>query len=162
MTVYPATDDERAIHRLILTYPYRMDEGDFDGAAAPFARCHTHSPAGSYRSADELRQAFEDWVVLYDDGTPRTKHVMTNIDIFVAPDGRSAESWTYFTVLQATDDFPLQIVIAGRYHDRFAKDGDGWYFTEREELLDLIGDLSRHTKLSIDAPVHDRSHLGGQ
>ncbi len=151
---YPATDDQRDIYRLILTYPYRMDEGDFAGAAAPFERCHTHSPAGSYRSSAELEQAFHDWIRLYDDGTPRTKHVMTNIDIFVAPDGRTAESWTYFTVLQATDGFPLQIVIAGRYHDRFARDGDdagGWHFTERDELLDLIGDLSHHTKLSIDA-----------
>jgi hypothetical protein len=76
---------------------------------------------------------------------------MTNIDIFVAPDRRTAESWTYFTVLQATDGFPLQIVIAGRYHDRFAGDDGGWHFTEREELLDLIGDLSRHTKQPIDA-----------
>jgi hypothetical protein len=151
MSAYPATDDTRDIYRLILTYPYRMDEGDFAGAAAPFDRCHTHSPAGSYRSAAELEQAFHDWVRLYDDGTPRTKHVMTNIDIFIAPDGRTAESWTYFTVLQATDGFPLQIIIAGRYHDRFAQDGDGWHFTERDELLDLIGDLSHHTKLSIDA-----------
>jgi hypothetical protein len=140
---YPATDDQRAIHRLILTYPYRMDEGDFAGAAAPFDRCHTHSPADSYRSAAELEQAFHDWIRLYEDGTPRTKHLMTNIDIFVAPDGRTAESWTYFIV--------LQVVIAGRYHDRFAKGVDGWHFTERDELLDLFGDLSHHTKLSIDA-----------
>ena len=55
------------------------------------------------------------------------------------------------SVLQSTAGFPLQIIIAGRYHDHFANNGDGWHFTERDELLDLIGDLSRHTKLSIDA-----------
>jgi hypothetical protein len=148
--MYPATDDTRDIYRLILSYPMHMDTGDFAGAAKVFARCYTHSPAGEYRSEDELRQAFEDWVILYHDGTPRTKHVMTNIDISVAPDGTSAESWTYFTVLQATDGFPLQIIIAGRYQDRFSKDGDGWYFAERAELLDLIGDLSRHTKLPLE------------
>jgi hypothetical protein len=152
---YPATADERAIYRLIHVYPYRMDEGDFAGAAAPFDRCHTHSPAGSYHSAAELEQAFHDWVRLFDDGTPRTKHLMTIIDITVAPDRRTAASWTYFTVLQATEGFPLQIIIAGRYHDRFARDADGdgggWRFTERDELLDLIGDLSQHTKLSIDS-----------
>ena len=147
--MYPTSEDEQAIYRLILTYPDRMDAGDFAGAARVFARCHTHSPAGSFRSEDEMREAFEDWVVLFDDGTPRTKHVMTNIAINLAPDGASADAWTYFTVLQATDGFPLQIIIAGRYHDRFTKDDDGWYFTEREELLDLHGDLSRHLKQTI-------------
>ena len=147
MSNYPATDDERAIHRLILTYPYRMDEGDFAGAAAPFDRCHTHSPAGSYRSSAELEQAFHDWVRLYEDGTPRTKHVMTNIDIFVAPDGKAAESWTYFTVLQASDDFPLQIIIAGRYHDRFERVDTVWRFADRLIFMDLIGDLSRHLRM---------------
>lgn len=147
--MYPSTDDSRDIHRLILSYPLHMDAGDLAGAARLFARCYTHSPAGEYRSEEAMRQAFEDWTILYEDGTPRTKHLMTNIDITVDPEGGAAEAWTYFTVLQATGEFPLQIIIAGRYRDRFAKDASGWYFTEREEFLDLVGDLSRHAKRSL-------------
>jgi hypothetical protein len=39
----------------------------------------------------------------------------------------------------------LQPVIAGRYHDAFARiDETGWRFTDRLILPDLIGDLSEH------------------
>jgi hypothetical protein len=146
--MYPQTDDERAILRLILGYPTAMDAGDFRAAAKLFARCHTHSPAGSFNSEAEMLQAYEDWVVLFDDGTPRTKHVMTNIQIDV-DSPTTASAWSYFTVLQATEGYPLQIVIAGRYFDHFAKDDDGWYFIEREEFLDLHGDMSAHLKQSV-------------
>ena len=49
------------------------------------------------------------------------------------------------------DNVNSDIIIAGRYHDRFARDADGWYFVEREEHLDLVGDCSRHLKLAIDS-----------
>jgi hypothetical protein len=60
----------------------------------------------------------------------------------------TAHARSYFTVLQQVDDFPLQIVIAGRYHDRFERVDGEWRLTERVILCDLIGDLSRH--LTID------------
>ena len=82
-------------------------------------------------------------VVLYD-GVPRTKHVITNVTVEVATDRATAAARSYFTVLQALPDLPLQPIIAGRYHDRFARDAGGWYFSEREIIVDLTGDLSRH------------------
>jgi hypothetical protein len=47
-------------------------------------------------------------------------------------------------VYQARPELPLQVVIAGRYADRFARDDDGWYFVERRITADLVGDLRFH------------------
>ncbi|MDQ1691127.1 MAG: hypothetical protein QOD87_1235, partial [Pseudonocardiales bacterium] len=55
-----------------------------------------------------------------------------------------------FTVLQARPDFPLQIVVAGRYSDSFVRDSDGWRFADRLIQIDLVGDVSRH--LVVDIP----------
>jgi len=51
-------------------------------------------------------------------------------------------------VLQQVEGHPLEIVIAGRYHDRFARRDGRWRLAERVILCDLIGDLSRH--LTVD------------
>lgn len=80
----------------------------------------------------------------YDDGTPHTKHVTTNLVIDADEDAGTATARSYFTVFQQVDDFPLQAVIAGRYHDTFAKVDGEWRLTERVYLCDLFGDLSRH------------------
>ena len=59
-----------------------------------------------------------DNVIVYEDGTPRTKHV-TNIAIEVDAEAGTASARSYFTVLQALPDLPLQIIVSGRYLDRF-------------------------------------------
>jgi hypothetical protein len=47
-------------------------------------------------------------------------------------------------VLQATDDLPLQPIIAGRYHDRFELVDGQWRYCERVIHSDLRGDMSAH------------------
>jgi hypothetical protein len=54
---------------------------------------------------------------------------------------------SYFTVFQALPDFPLQPIIAGRYHDAFERVDGTWRFADRLILSDLIGDLSRHLRM---------------
>ncbi len=53
---------------------------------------------------------------------------------------------TYVTVLQATTDFPLQPIFAGRYHDRFTRVDGRWQWTQREVIGDLYGDVSQHRR----------------
>ena len=84
----------------------------------------------------------------YDDGTPRTKHVTTNLIIDVDDGAGTATAKSYFTVLQQVDDLTLQVIIAGRYHDRFERVGGEWQFSDRLIFSDLIGDLSHH--LTVD------------
>ncbi|MGH9024524.1 MAG: nuclear transport factor 2 family protein [Acidimicrobiia bacterium] len=132
------------ITALIHVYAELLDAGELDGVAALFAEADYGSPnRGRIHGAAQVRKVY-DPVILYADGTPGTKHVISNVTIELVGDTASARS--YFTVLQALAGLPLQPIIAGRYHDRFALDGGTWRFAERMILPDLIGDLSHHMR----------------
>ncbi len=134
----------RAIENLLYAYAERMDAGDFLGVAALFDAA-TYGPAGGpmLSGSAELEAVLRSMVQLHD-GTPATKHVTTNVIVELGEDARRASARSYFTVLQALADFPLQVIVAGRYHDRFVRDESGWRFIERLVWMDLTGDLSRH------------------
>ena len=139
------TDDVEAIRALIHRYAELIDLGDLDGVAALFTHGTWSSPGrgAPLRGAEQVRHAY-DGVILYD-GIPSTKHVISNVTIEIA-DGATATARSYFTVLQGRPDFPLQPVIAGRYHDKFERAGDVWRFADRQIIPDLIGDLSHHLR----------------
>ena len=144
------SDDWHAIETLIMTYAERVDLGDFAGVADLFDGATYRSVLGDDVTVQDGRDAvlatFETLVRRYPDGTPRTKHVTTNVMVEV--DGDTATARSYYTVMQQTDVLPLQPIICGRYHDAFAKDGETWRFTDRLIFSDLIGDLSQH--LTVD------------
>jgi 3-phenylpropionate/cinnamic acid dioxygenase small subunit len=134
----------RDIEALVYLYAERMDEGDFSGVAALFADAEYRAAGGpALRGAAALQTTLESMVRRYD-GKPSTKHVTTNLVVEIDAAGTRATARSYFTVLQALPNFPLQVVVAGRYHDRFALRDGRWGFAEREVWMDLVGDLSRH------------------
>jgi len=134
-----------AIAALVHAYAERLDTGDLDGVAALFADA-TYGRAGGplRRGTAEVRSALA--VVKLHDGVPRTKHVITNLVIDVDEAAGAATARSYFTVLQAAPSLPLQPILAGRYHDRFARAGDGWRFRERVIHVDLVGELREHLR----------------
>lgn len=135
------------IAALIFTYAERIDAGDLDGVAALFRDATYRSrQGGSYEGSAAVRAVLAQKVILYADGTPRTKHVTSNLIVEVDASGASATARSYFTVLQATDALPLQAIVAGRYHDRFVRDGDAWRFADRLIFVDLVGNLSQHLR----------------
>jgi len=144
-------DVRPAIERIVYGYAACVDAGDFEGLAALFEHA-TYKGGGpddpGVFGADAVLAIQERMVRRYADGTPRTKHVTTNLVIDADEEAGTAAARSYFTVLQAVDDFPLQVVIAGRYHDRFERADGEWRLTERVIFCDLIGDLSRH--LTVD------------
>jgi hypothetical protein len=87
-------------------------------------------------------------VILYD-GVPGTKHVISNLTVEVDEPGTTARARSYFTVLQTRPDFPLQPIIAGRYHDHFERVDGVWRFADRQIIPDLVGDLSRHMRSDV-------------
>ena len=94
------------------------------------------------------------YMKIYPCGTPRTKHVITNPIVEIDEVAGKATCRSYYTVLQATDDLPLQIVAAGRYHDAFERVDGAWRFSYRDySLLDLKGDLSGHLNTSLLATL---------
>ena len=66
-------------------------------------------------------------------------------------DAQGAKVQSRYLVLQETPDFPLQPIIVGRYHDRFARVDGAWRFAERRFLIDLIGEMSAHQEAGIVA-----------
>jgi hypothetical protein len=132
------------ITALIHEYAFRLDGGDLDGVAALFANAELRSTRSDRvrRGVAEAR-ALYDPVILYEDGTPRTVHQLTNVTVSI--DGPTAQARTYFTVLQVTG-LGLHPILVGEYRDRFALVDGRWEFTERVFDPRLLGDLSAHMR----------------
>jgi ketosteroid isomerase-like protein len=140
-------DPEEPIRALIGAYAALLDAGDLDAVAGLFSNGTFRSARdGRGRSGAEEVRAMYDPVVIYDDGTPRTKHVLGNIEITLDPSEATATSWCTFSVLQAAPAGPLAVVLAGRYEDRFECSDGVWRFAERVVHPDLLGDLAQHMR----------------
>ncbi len=141
-----------AVSHLIAEYAERIDTGDFEGMANLFAAAtyRASTPGGivTQAGADAVLAVMRALVITYD-GVPSTKHVTTNIVIDVADDADTATARSYFTVMQARPDLPLQPIVAGRYHDAFAASPGGWHFTDRLIFTDLVGDVSHHLRGAV-------------
>jgi ketosteroid isomerase-like protein len=140
--------DYHDIYVLLFSYAERIDAGDFEGVADLFAHA-----AVTFEGYDQVRRGRQEVLDMYtastrrypDDGTPKTKHVMTNVMVEIDDATGTATGRSYFTVLQAVPGaLALQPVIAGRYHDGFARVDGRWRFATRHMLVDLVGDLSAH------------------
>jgi 3-phenylpropionate/cinnamic acid dioxygenase small subunit len=137
------SQSEAEIRALLNAYCERLDAGDFDGVAELFRHGVFRSPRGTNLEGVEAVRSQYDAVIRYDDGTPRTKHVLGTVVVEVDDDAGTAAARCAFTVFQAAGG-PLQPVLTGRYHDRFERVEGAWCFRERFVYPDLEGDLSRH------------------
>ncbi len=150
-----APDDAAAITSLLMTYAEHVDAGRWADVAAMFDHSTyrvDHADSGlvsTYEGAAQVR-AFCEQTRVYPDGTPRTRHVVTNVVIDV--DGDHASARSYATVLQQTDVLPLQAIASGRYVDRLERAGGGWRFTDRLITGFLLGDRSQHVEWHAPAP----------
>ena len=139
--------DERQILNLIHRYAELQDAADFEAVSALFRhagfRIENGPEAFGYEATLALKRRHDR---VHEDGTLRTKHVTTNTFLELAPDGQSARARSYFVVYQATARLPLQGIAAGRYHDAFERVDGAWRFSDRLIRVDLIGDMSEHTR----------------
>ena len=56
--------------------------------------------------------------------------------------------------MQDTETVSIQPIVVGRYYDAFARDDQGWYFTERKVDIQMIGDVSAH--LMVDPSAFEK------
>jgi 3-phenylpropionate/cinnamic acid dioxygenase small subunit len=143
-----------AITKLIYTYAELIDAGDFAGVGELLG--HTTMTFEGFDDAVTGRQAIEGLYTRttrrYEDGTPRSKHVMTNVIVDVADDGTRASSRSYFTVLQAVPGaLALKPVIAGRYRHTYQRVEGQWRIATMHIIIDLTGDLGHHMLFDLDA-----------
>jgi 3-phenylpropionate/cinnamic acid dioxygenase small subunit len=140
-------EDWHAINNLLMVYAEHIDAARFTEAAALFeqATYRLERADGSLSAAYEGREQIEAFFAgtrVHADGTPRTKHVVTNV--VIEPEGDGATARCYATVFQQTDELPLQPIAAGRYLDRFEQIDGRWRFADRLVTGFLLGDRSQH------------------
>jgi hypothetical protein len=144
---------ENEITRLIYAYCTGIDTGRLDDAARLFEHgtWHVNGQAiftGFTALSDFLRRN----VLLYD-GVPCTRHVVSNICINVAHGADTARALSYAIVYQTAPGCTPEIIFQGSNDDSFARDDQGWHFTDRRLNVDGVGDLSRHFIQGNRAPV---------
>ncbi|WP_236655221.1 BTAD domain-containing putative transcriptional regulator [Streptacidiphilus carbonis] len=141
-----STSPETAVANLIAQYAERVDAGDFAGVGELFQDATFLGSGTPAVGRDAVEGMLRESVIRYEDGTPRTHHMTTNLVIDVDPQARTATARSYVTVFQALPGLPLQAVAAGTYNDRFSGDGGHWRFTHRQVRIRLVGDVSRHLR----------------
>ncbi|HXL94832.1 MAG TPA: nuclear transport factor 2 family protein [Streptosporangiaceae bacterium] len=93
-------------------------------------------------------------IIIYGDGTPRTRHIVSNTIIEVDEAGVKATARSYNTTLQQVPDRPIEIIATARYFDSFELAGNAWHFTQRiirhsaidGVNRDFTGDMSHHVR----------------
>ncbi|MGH3638441.1 MAG: nuclear transport factor 2 family protein [Mycobacterium sp.] len=144
-------DSARQIENLLYTYAERIDAGDLDGVAELFAHgriCGLQDgpPETVFAGTTKVRAMYEMATRLYEDGTPKTKHLTSNARIDVDDEAGTATSTANYLVTQATPELPLQVIVTGHYRDTFHRIDDTWWFDTRIMFVDQVGDTSHHLK----------------
>lgn len=139
------------ILNLIYSYPELIDGGDFAGVGELFrdATLVFEGTDGVTISeavgAAEVQASFEQNTRRYpDDGTPHTRHVITNPIVDIDEEAGTASVRYYITVFQRTDEFPLQPVWSNRYEDHLRRVEGTWRLARRRGFGHLPGDVSAH------------------
>jgi len=147
-------DSAREIENLLYVYAERIDAGDLEGVAELFrhGRIRPGPDAPEEASAegrDAVLAMYRAATRLHEDGTPKTRHVTTNVILEVDESAGTALARSSYSVFQRTDALPLQPIIIGRYHDSFRRIDGRWWFDTRVMFVDLVGDLSQHLLYSL-------------
>ena len=145
------SDGDR-IRSLLGTYCRLIDAGDLAGIGRLMADARLCTLDGTViaTGATEVESLYAGLVLLHDDGTPGTQHVVANtaFDEPVPGDpvtGGPVTARSTYVVLQAVPGLALQPIVTGTYVDTFDQDGTGrWRFRERRFGIGLQGDLTHH------------------
>jgi 3-phenylpropionate/cinnamic acid dioxygenase small subunit len=145
------TNSNQELANLIYTYAELIDAGDLDAVADLFSHgriCGVEGgpPETVFEGSTAVRKMYEMATRLYEDGTPKTKHNTSNVQMYVDDDAGTARSTSYYCVTQATPDLPLQVIVTGHYKDTFHRLDGVWHFDTRTMFVDQVGDVSQHLK----------------
>ncbi|MFN6545740.1 nuclear transport factor 2 family protein [Mycolicibacterium nivoides] len=140
-------EDKLEVTELLYRYAELIDAGDFDGVGELLGRGSFMGVAG----ASAIAKLFASTTRRFPEhgNTPRTRHLVLNPIVDV--DGERASARSTFCVVQNTDTVPLQPIVVGRYADVFARDENGWYFTERQVEVEMVGNVSDHLMMDPSA-----------
>jgi 3-phenylpropionate/cinnamic acid dioxygenase small subunit len=145
------SDSAVEITNLIYTYAELLDAGDLDAVARLFEHgriCGMEDgpPETVFSGTARVRKMYDMATRLYEDGTPKTKHNTSNVQLYIDEAEGTARSRSYYCVTQATPDLPLQVIVTGHYKDTFQRLDGVWWFDSRIMFVDQLGDVSQHLK----------------
>ena len=143
----------RQIENLIYQYAESFDLGDFETLAELFKDGEINWMADLWckRGYQQILEMTTAAIRIYEDtGTPCTKNIISNLIIDIDEENITATSRSNFMVYQERSDWPMEVIISGRYQDAFVRSEQGWRFSERAILTDYYGDLSRHLLISLE------------
>jgi hypothetical protein len=136
---------EIQIANLLGRYAEYIDNGDFAGAATLFKHAKV-KVLGREMDSGGLREMWEKVIIKFPDGTPRTKHVITNLIIEVDEARNTGTCRSYYTVVQLIEK-KLEVIVAGRYHDWFERVDGVWRWSYRDySLMDLDTGREHHNR----------------
>jgi hypothetical protein len=145
------SDSALEITNLIYTYAERLDAGDLDAVAGIFTHgriCGVENgpPETVFEGSAGVRKLYDMATKIYEDGTPKTRHNTSNVQLHINEAEGTARSTSYYCVTQATPELPLQVIVTGHYKDTFHRLDGVWWFDNRIMFVDQVGDVSHHLK----------------
>jgi 3-phenylpropionate/cinnamic acid dioxygenase small subunit len=134
---------EDAIRNLMFRYCELMDAGDIDTVADMFSDATIIGDDGTKlaEGRDEVRAMYARGNRRErTSGGRRSKHLTTNVYVEVDEDANTGIARSYWILLVSTSsDDPVRPILAGSYHDKFARVDGTWRFAERTFVVDLVG-----------------------
>src|ERR1700744_1311957 len=100
------SDSATEITNLIYTYAELIDGGDLDGLAGLFEHgriCGVENgpPETVFEGTARVRELYEMATRIYEDGTPKTHHNTSNVQLYIDEAQGTARSTSYYCVTQA-------------------------------------------------------------
>lgn len=137
--------DRDEITALVHRYAELLDAGDVEGLVGLFARATWRSGhTGEIRRTPEEVRAVYERVVLHG-GSPRTRHLASNLTIDIVDGADDATGRCCYTVLQGLHPGgSIEAILSETCEDRYHRGTDGWHLTDRLFHVDLAADLSQH------------------
>jgi 3-phenylpropionate/cinnamic acid dioxygenase small subunit len=153
------SDASEQIRNLIHRYSEAVDQGRFEVLDELFAAATVRMATGAGEPGPAIEgrtvsRTFGAGIILYADGTPRTRHLVTNTIIDVDGAAGRATARSCNTTLQQVPGRQIEIIATARYEDTFERAEGRWRFRDRiirhssvdGVHRDFIGDMSRHTR----------------
>jgi 3-phenylpropionate/cinnamic acid dioxygenase small subunit len=145
------TADRIAIESLIFRYARYVDTAQYESLGELFAnaRITANKTDQVFVGAAAVRDYWRMSNKRFECGTPRTHHVITNLEFEETPDG-AVTVRSCFSVFQGTRAIPLQPIACGRYEDVFTLESDTWRYRSKHIDVTLLGDVSDHLNVQIE------------
>ena len=146
-------ESHHAITTLMFRYAEYVDAADFDAIGDLFADAIITNEGvdGEVAGSEAVKQLYLNTNRVHDDGTLRTRHLTSNVNVDIDEVAGAATARSSFVVFQQTASLPLQPIVTGRYRDRFARSDRGWRFAQRHIVVDHVGDVREHLAFDLAA-----------